>query len=144
MRIGDLSHRTGVSPRMLRYYEEQGLITARRLDNGFREYDDYLVDRVHKIRGLLDSGIPTRIIANILPCLHQAEIVVEDADPQLRAMLVEQRDNMTERIVILEQNRDALTRYIRAMDRAASPDGRGAVVPGAGDVAGAGRRPGAA
>jgi DNA-binding transcriptional MerR regulator len=111
---------------MLRYYEEQGLITARRLDNGFREYDDYLVDRVHKIRGLLDSGIPTRIIANVLPCLHQEEIVVENADPRLRAMLVEQRDKMTERIAILEQNRDALTRYISAMDRAAPPKGVGA------------------
>jgi DNA-binding transcriptional MerR regulator len=120
MRISELSHRTDVSARMLRYYEDQGLITARRLDNGFREYDDYLVDRVHKIRGLLDSGIPTRIIANILPCLHQEEIVVENADPQLRAMLVEQRDKMTERIGILEQNRDALTRYIRAMDQAVS------------------------
>ncbi len=124
MRIGDLSHRTGVSPRMLRYYEDQGLITARRLDNGFREYDDYLVDRVHKIRGLLDAGIPTRIIGNILPCLHQAEIVVEDADPQLRAMLVEQRDKMTERIAVLEQNRDALIRYIDAMDRAAPESNR--------------------
>jgi DNA-binding transcriptional MerR regulator len=120
MRISELSHRTDVSARMLRYYEDQGLITARRLDNRFREYDDYLVDRVHKIRGLLDSGIPTRIIANILPCLHQEEIVVENADPQLRAMLVEQRDKMTERIGILEQNRDALTRYIRAMDQAVS------------------------
>ena len=120
MRIGELSHRTDVSPRMLRYYEDQGLITARRLGNGFREYDDYLVARVHKIRGLLESGIPTRIIANILPCLHQEEIVVEDADPELRAMLVEQRDKMTERIAVLEQNRDALTRYIGAIDRTVS------------------------
>jgi DNA-binding transcriptional MerR regulator len=105
---------------MLRYYEDQGLITARRLDNGFREYDEYLVDRVRKIRGLLDSGIPTRIIGDILPCLHRADIVVEDADPQLRAMLVEQRDKMSERIGFLQQNRDALTRYIASMDRAGS------------------------
>jgi DNA-binding transcriptional MerR regulator len=41
---------------MLRYYEEQGLITPRRLGNGYREYDEYLIDRVHKIRGLLDAG----------------------------------------------------------------------------------------
>jgi DNA-binding transcriptional MerR regulator len=126
MRIGELAHRTDVSPRMLRYYEDRGLITARRLDNGFREYDDYLVDRVRKIRGLLDSGIPTRIIANILPCLNQQEIVVEDADPQLRAMLVEQRDKMTERAAVLEQNRDALTRYIHALDRAVNVDAAGA------------------
>jgi len=44
MRIGELATRTGVPTRMLRYYEEQGLITPRRLANGYREYDDFLAD----------------------------------------------------------------------------------------------------
>lgn len=35
---------------MLRYYEEQGLITPQCLANGYREYDGHLVDRVSKIR----------------------------------------------------------------------------------------------
>ncbi|MEU1484559.1 MerR family transcriptional regulator [Streptomyces sp. NPDC005752] len=117
MRIGELAKKTGVPTRMLRYYEEQGLITPHRLGNGYREYDEYLVDRVHKIRGLLDAGVPTRIIGDMLPCLNQGpEIVVIDPDPKLREMLLAQRDKMTERIAFLEQNRDALTRYIEAMD----------------------------
>lgn len=115
MRIGELSRKTGVPARMLRYYEEQDLITPSRGDNGYREYDDRLVDRVTKIRGLLDSGIPTRIIGSILPCLG-ASIVVEDPDPVLRALLVEQRDKMVEHIAVLEQSRDALTEYIAAID----------------------------
>lgn len=120
MRIGELSQETEVPARMLRYYEEQGLITARRLANGYREYDDYLIERVRKIRGLLDVGIPTRIIGDILPCLHQAsEIVVTDPDPELRARLTTQRDKMAERIAILQQNHDALTRYLEAMEPAA-------------------------
>ncbi|WP_313815784.1 MerR family transcriptional regulator [Citricoccus sp.] len=119
MKIGELAKRTGVPTRMLRFYEEQGLITPRRLENGYREYEDYLVHRVRKIRGLLDSGIPTRIIGDMLPCLNNTEAtVVADPDPKLREMLVEQRDKMAERISFLEQNRDALTRYIEAMDRA--------------------------
>lgn len=122
MQIGELSARTGVATRLLRYYEEQGLITPRRLPNGYRDYDDHLVDRVLKIRGLLEAGVPTRIIGDMLPCLHQPqEIFVEDPDPQLRALLVEQRDKMIERIACLERNRDALTRYIAAMDRALQP-----------------------
>ncbi|WP_413768819.1 MerR family transcriptional regulator [Rhodococcus pyridinivorans] len=122
MKIGELSARTGVATRMLRYYEEQGLITPQRLANGYRDYDSYLVDRVTKIKGLLDSGVPTRIIGDILPCLNQSqEIIVRDPDPQLRKMLVDQRDAMVERIAYLEQNRDALTRYIAAMDRAMQP-----------------------
>ena len=118
MRIGELAQRTGVPARMLRYYEEQGLISPRRLDNGYREYDEYLVDRVMKVRGLLDSGIPTRIIGAMLPCLGQpAELVVDDPDPELRELLVRERDRMTERIAFLQHNRDALDNYIEAMDR---------------------------
>jgi DNA-binding transcriptional MerR regulator len=122
MRIGELAERTGVPRRLLRYYEEQGLITPRRRDNGYREYDEYLVDRVMKVRGLLDSGIPTRIIADMLPCLDQPQdIVVANPDPELREILVRERARMAERISFLEHNLDALTRYIEAMDRSAEP-----------------------
>jgi hypothetical protein len=45
----------------------------------YRVYDDHLLDRVRKIRGLIDVCIPMRIISSILPCLDQAqEIVVAD------------------------------------------------------------------
>ena len=118
MKIGELAKRTEVPTRMLRYYEEQGLITPRRQQNGYREYDEYLVDRVKKIRGLLDSGIPTRIIGDMLPCLNQPqEIVVADPDPELREMLVRERDRMTERIALMQHHCQTLTRYIAAMDR---------------------------
>lgn len=107
---------------MLRYYEDQGLITPRRLDNGYRDYDERLVDRVKQIRGLLDAGIPTRIITDMLPCLdQQQDIVVADPDPELRELLIRERERMTERIAFLRRNRDALTRYIEAMDRMMSP-----------------------
>jgi DNA-binding transcriptional MerR regulator len=119
MRIGELSKKTGVPSRMLRYYEEQELITPRRLDNGYREYDDYLVDRVGKIRGLIDAGIPTRIVTNILPCLGQPQtIVVENADPALFELLETERDRMSEKIDFLTHNRDALTSYLRALELA--------------------------
>jgi DNA-binding transcriptional MerR regulator len=119
MKISELAKRTGVAPRLLRYYEEQGLVTPRRLDNGYREYDAYLVDRVSKIRGLLDSGIPTRIIGDMLPCLDQSQaIVVADPDPELREVLVRERDRMAERIMFLQHSHQALTRYVEAMDAA--------------------------
>lgn len=122
MRIGELSERTAVPARMLRYYEDQGLITPRRLHNGYRDYDERLVDRVKQIRGLLDAGIPTRIITDMLPCLdQQQDIVVADPDPELRELLIRERERMTERIAFLRRNRDALTRYIEAMDRMMSP-----------------------
>ena len=44
MRIGELSKRTGVSSRSLRYYEEQGLLTSSRSDAGQRHYSDAPAD----------------------------------------------------------------------------------------------------
>ncbi len=123
MRIGELAKRTGVAPRMLRYYEEQGLIRPTRLPNGYRDYDEYLVERVGKIRGLVDSGIPSRIIVDILPCLDkQQAIVVRNVEPGLRDMLAEERDRMTQKIDFLTQNRDAITSYIAALDAAATQE----------------------
>ncbi|MET9498459.1 MerR family transcriptional regulator [Streptomyces sp. NPDC006552] len=119
MRIGELAKRTEVPARMLRYYEEQGLITPQRLGNGYRDYDEYVVDRVRQIRGLLDAGIPTRIIGDMLPCLGETkDIVVSGPDPELRALLERERDRMTKRIGCLTRNRDALSRYIEALGRA--------------------------
>ena len=51
MRIGELSQRTGTPRRLLRYDEEQSLIVAGRSANGYRDYDEYYVDRVLQIRG---------------------------------------------------------------------------------------------
>lgn len=68
MRIGELSKRTGVSPRSLRYYEEQGLLTSSRSDAGQRHYSDAEVQRVSLIQQLFDAGMSSRVIATVLPC----------------------------------------------------------------------------
>ncbi|WP_282704199.1 MerR family DNA-binding transcriptional regulator, partial [Streptomyces sp. CC219B] len=44
-RIGELSKRTGVSPRSLRYYEEQGPLTSSRSNAGKRHCSDAAVRR---------------------------------------------------------------------------------------------------
>ncbi|MEU8133336.1 MerR family transcriptional regulator [Streptodolium elevatio] len=133
MRIGELSERTGTSRRLLRYYEEQGLIVADRAPNGYRDYDDRYVDRVVQIRGLLDAGLPTRIIKQILPCLDKPRaIYFPDATPEMLATLEHELDRMTERIRCLSRNRDAVAEYldaVRAYDPAeaeAAPDPAGA------------------
>ncbi|GEB54575.1 MerR family transcriptional regulator [Streptomyces gardneri] len=116
MRIGELSERTGTPRRLLRYYEEQGLIVADRLPNGYRVYDESNVDRVAQIRGLLDAGLPTRIIKQILPCLNKPRIIhFPDATPEMLATLEEERDRMTERIRFLTRNRDAVAEYLVAV-----------------------------
>lgn len=88
----------------------------RRLSNGYREYDDYLVDRVTQIRGLLDTGLPTRIIKQIMPCLGAPRTLhFTDADPEMVTILENERDRMSQRIEFLIRNRDAFNDYLEAV-----------------------------
>ncbi|MEV6925344.1 MerR family transcriptional regulator [Dactylosporangium sp. NPDC051485] len=70
MRIGVLAHETGVSERLLRYYEEQGLLQPARRANGYREYAESDIVAVSHIRYLLAAGLPTTVIAQVLHCVH--------------------------------------------------------------------------
>ncbi|MER6917256.1 MerR family transcriptional regulator [Streptomyces sp. NPDC000594] len=118
MRIGELSDRTGTPRRLLRYYEERGLIVADRSANGYREYDERYVDRVRQIRGLLEAGLPTRVIRRVLPCLDSpGTIHFPNPTPELLATLEQERDRMTERIAVLVRNRDAIAAYVDAVRR---------------------------
>jgi len=116
MRIGELSERTDTPRRLLRYYEEQALILPERAANGYRDYAEYNVDRVVQIRGLLDAGLPTRIIKQILPCLDKPRaIYFPDATPEMIATLRREHDRMSDRIRCLERNRDSIGEYLDAV-----------------------------
>jgi DNA-binding transcriptional MerR regulator len=121
MKIGELAERTGVSRRLLRYYEEQGLIKPSRALNGYREYGEPHVDVVLQITGLLDAGLPTRIIAQLLPCLDQPEtIYVPDVTPEMIVTLRREQARLSERIEFLTRNRDAVADYLEEVLRVQS------------------------
>ncbi|MER6982501.1 MerR family transcriptional regulator [Streptomyces carpinensis] len=113
MRIGELAERTGVPRRLLRYYEEQRLITPSRASNGYREYTGSHVDIVLQIKGLLDAGLPTRIIQQLLPCLDKSQtIYVPNVTPEMIATLQREQVRLSERIECLTRNRDAIADYL--------------------------------
>jgi DNA-binding transcriptional MerR regulator len=113
MRIGELAERTGVSRRLLRYYEEKGLIVPSRADNGYREYAESHVDVVLQITGLLDAGLPTRIIQQLLPCLDKPQtIYVPDVTPEMIATLRREHARLSDRIECLTRNRAAIAEYL--------------------------------
>ncbi|ASR34512.1 MerR family transcriptional regulator [Prauserella marina] len=68
MKIGELSRRTGVSVRALRYYEEQGLLSPRRTPSGYREFGVGDIALVDRIQTLLSAGLNTELIAGVLHC----------------------------------------------------------------------------
>ncbi len=111
MRIGELSKRTGASPRSLRYYEEQGLLTSSRSDAGQRHYSDAEVQRVSLIRRLFDAGMSSRVIASVLPCVETPSDlgVTESAS----VTMMRERDRIDADIAHLIESRDALDVLIR-------------------------------
>lgn len=144
MRIGELALRTGTTPRLLRYYEEQGLIRPSREPNGYRDYDERLVARVEHIRGLLGAGMSTRLIHLILPCLNRPDsIIVDDVAPATVALLEEERARMDSRIACLTKNRDAISSYLDAVTAAGERGARASGVEGAAASPVEGASPGA-
>lgn len=109
MRIGELSRATGVSVRLLRYYEEQGLLDAERTPGGQRVYGADAPVTVRRIRALLDAGLPTRVIREVLDCVCGSEAEVE---PCLAPMLLDQLHGIEERIARLQDSRRSLSRLL--------------------------------
>ncbi|MCA1370356.1 Cu(I)-responsive transcriptional regulator [Bradyrhizobium sp. BRP14] len=67
MNIGDVSRASGVSTKMIRYYEEIGLIpTAHRTEAGYRIYRDNDVHRLRFIRRARDLGFSVTQLTELL------------------------------------------------------------------------------
>ncbi|MBB5850899.1 MerR family transcriptional regulator [Amycolatopsis umgeniensis] len=114
MKIGELARKTGVSVRALRYYEEEGLIRPGREDNGYRDFRDGSVEAVVRIRGMLDAGLPTRLIREILPYLDDPDEVRPKVPCEyMIGEVARQRDVLDRRIALMTRDRDALDAYLR-------------------------------
>ncbi|HEX5597609.1 MAG TPA: MerR family transcriptional regulator [Micromonosporaceae bacterium] len=115
MQIGELSARTGATVRMLRYYEENGLLTPERTGSGYRIYAESDVERVRYIRCMLSSAVPTSVIAEALRFLLNERPAIPEL-PEERARLAEalqaELEALTERISVLNRSREQLARFV--------------------------------
>ncbi|MFJ5972980.1 redoxin family protein [Streptomyces sp. NPDC093060] len=112
MKIGELAGRAGVTIKAVRYYESLGLITPRRLANGYRDYDEDDVRMVREIRALGSLGIPVERTRPFLECLASGQQHADDCPASLagyRAAI----DELTERIEALTSRRATLIRHLR-------------------------------
>ncbi|MFD7311992.1 MerR family transcriptional regulator [Promicromonospora sp. NPDC059942] len=105
MRIGELSDTTGVSVRLLRYYEEQGLLAPGRTPSGQRVFAADDVGTVRRIRRLLAAGLGTRTIRTILDCACGG---AGDVEPCLDPLLVEELTQLDGELARLAQHRSAV------------------------------------
>ncbi len=114
VKIGELARKTGVSVRALRYYEEEGLIRPGREGNGYRDFCPGSVEAVLQIRGMLDAGLPTRLIREILPYLDDpGEVRPKVPCEYMIDEVARQREVLDRRIALMTRNRDALDAYLR-------------------------------
>ncbi|WP_194895893.1 MerR family transcriptional regulator [Catenulispora pinisilvae] len=113
MKIGEASRVSGVSARSLRHYEDEGLIVPGRFGNGFRDYCQSTIDRVLVIRALLESGLPVRLIREVLPGLTGgsdagAPVSCVEFLHEVRSY----RDRLAARVAVLRDQQAALDTYL--------------------------------
>jgi DNA-binding transcriptional MerR regulator len=109
MRIGELSERTGVAVRMLRYYEQRGLLAPRRSTNGYREYGEADVERAGLVSSLIRSGLPTKLI---IPLLRD-EVVGSPGDlAELTRLLAAESERLEHRIACMTLSRTTIEGYL--------------------------------
>ena len=119
MKIGELAHRAGVSPRLVRYYEQQGLLDPTRQANGYRSYGEEHVERARRIAGLVQSGLPTRLVKELLD-LEDAAAEQRPSCPRAVAdMLADELDGLEERIACLTRSRNPIRDYLARTEHAA-------------------------
>ena len=115
MRIGELARRSGTSARSIRYYEQRGLMAARRDPNGYRDYDEAHLRLVGEIRSLLGNGFDLEEIRPFVACLH-AGIQARRACPGGIDAYHRKLAELDSRIGELQSLRDRIAGELRQLD----------------------------
>jgi len=108
MQIGELALATGLSRDTLRFYEERGLLSARRRANGYRDYPAEAVEWLCYLRSAQALGFTLADIEAGMPLLADPA----NAGAELRAALARKLGDIDARIAGLAQLRAALASKI--------------------------------
>jgi DNA-binding transcriptional MerR regulator len=111
IRIGEVARGAGVSVRAVRYYEQQGLLSAERSPSGQRLYRQDTVTLVRFFQQMFAAGLTSRRIAELLPCWDTGH-----TDAEQRAMLRAERDRIQAKVDDLQAALDRLDEVIAITD----------------------------
>lgn len=107
--IGEVAARAGVAPSALRYYEQQGLVSATRTPGGARRYSRTVLRRLAFVRAAQNVGLSLTEIRAALDTLPaQRPPTARDWARLSRSW----RDRLDEQIAALTQLRDGLSSCI--------------------------------
>lgn len=120
MLIGELAEKTGATVRMLRYYDQQGLLTPQRTDSRYRVYDESDVERVRSVRCLINSGLNVRLAKLVLAHAFDQDVQLPEDEagcvPLLR-MLNDELASVEGRIGQLVRTKEHLARLVDDVTR---------------------------
>jgi DNA-binding transcriptional MerR regulator len=108
VKIGELSRRTGVSVRALRYYEEKGALRPQRTPSGYRTFHESDVQTVEHIQTLLAAGLRMDLITEIVSCMSGESLLLEGC----RERLLHERHRLTSDIDRIGAARTMLDRLL--------------------------------
>lgn len=112
MRIGELAERTGVATRLIRYYEQQGLLSADRLPNGYRTYSEAHVERIERVAGLVQAGVPTRLVKVLLEAEAACDLERPTCSAEVATLLADELVGLEKRIACLSRSRDTIRQFL--------------------------------
>jgi DNA-binding transcriptional MerR regulator len=122
VRIGELAGRVGVSAKTVRYYEEIGLLPEpERAANGYRVYDESMVERLGFVRDAQASGLTLAEIAAVLEMRDEGSSTCEHVVALLEQHLAG-LDAHIEALIETRKELAALTDRARHLDPAACND----------------------
>lgn len=116
MKIGELSLKTGVSIRMLRYYEAEGLLAPARTEAGYRDYSIADVDTVERILLLGNAGMTLANVREFLPCSLDQRQTFQPCD-ELKSKLRMQIGRVEEQMKGLSKSRNLLTDLLETFEK---------------------------
>ena len=90
MKIKQVEELVGITSKNIRFYEDQGLLSPERADNGYREYHQWDVEVLKKIKLLRKLGISVEEIHKVL----KHHISLHDCLEKRMKELQKERDNV--------------------------------------------------
>lgn len=120
MNIGAASRKSGLPAKTIRYYEEIGLVTADRRMNGYRDYSDGDVRRLHFVHRARDMGFSVEECRQLLS-LYDDE-ARESAEVKAMAELkLREIENRIAELTSLKHSLQHLVRHCHGDERPECP-----------------------
>ncbi|MEV4602126.1 MerR family transcriptional regulator [Amycolatopsis sp. NPDC049253] len=114
LRISQRAERVGVKPTTLRFYEQAGLLPARRSESGYRLYDEESVERLEFIATGKHLGLPLEEIRDLLGVWEDG--LCTDVRARPRPMLLARLGDAQQRAAELEAFTDRLREALNEID----------------------------